>query len=173
MNATAFFTLIALILSGIFFFFKPMEIKELEHKEIAQLELTNFTLYELTENGLKTTLSGLKGERFSDRYESEQISFTDTSKEYTQNMTADYGVYHENVVYLSGNVHYGREDGLEFTSDEASYRQDDATIRTEGSFSISRDSDHFSGRKLLYDSKKEHISAEDIRSSYTITDKKE
>ena len=173
MSATAFFTLIALILGGIFFFFKPMELKELEHKEIAQLELTDFTLYELTEKGLKTTLSGLKGERYVDRYESKQISFTDTSKEYTQNMTADHGVYHKNTVYLSGNVHYGREDGLEFASDEASYSQDDGTIRTEGPFVISRENDRFDGEKLLYDSKNEHLSAEKIRSSYTITDNKE
>lgn len=173
MSVTVFFSVVVSILTAIFVFFRPMELDEPVFTEIAQLELDGFTLYELNENGLKTTLSGMKGARYEDRYEAAGISFTDSSKEYTQNMVADYGIYQDSVVYLSGGVRYTREDGLEFISDEATYEQKTATVSTEGPFTVLENENKVTGKTLVYQTKEGKIAAKNIDGNYFINEEKE
>ena len=107
----------------IFFMFKPMDIKQQHFKDVPLFELNDFTLYELNPEGLTALLYGTKGTRYADRYTIKNIDYTDNSKKYIANMVADFGVYKNEIVKLTGHVVYVREDGLTFKSDQVTYNK--------------------------------------------------
>lgn len=172
MTVNSFFVFVLLLLAAIFVFFKPVDVKTQQHSEVAQLDLSRFTLYELGQTGLQTVMSGEKGWRFSDRYEVEDINYTDKTKELAQNMTADFGKYRDNFMHLKGDVRYMREDGLKFFSNEATYNQKRSVARTKGDFEIIQDGNRVKGKNLFYQTDSGVTNASSINAVYTITEGK-
>ena len=171
-NANNFFVLIALILGSILFFFQPVEIKEQKQDggEVAELELRNFTLYELDVNGLKDVMIGQKSYRFKDRIEVEEIDYTDSTRELQNNVQADFGVYRgDDLITLEGNVRYYREDGMKFRSDRALIDQKEETITADGPFKMDKFADNIVGNDLFYDTKKGLSRAKDVTGVFTLT----
>lgn len=123
MNINHFFLMIFSGLLMIFFLFKPMEITEQKHGEIAMFQIENFLLHELNPTGLITLIKGEEGKRFTNRYEVDKIDYTDNSKEFKANMLANFGIYKNEIVTLSGDVDYTREDGFRFTTQEVVYER--------------------------------------------------
>ena len=171
MTVNTFFVLVVLLLAGIFFIFKPMSVRPEEKTEVAQIDLVNFTTYELDENGLRNVMSGSHGWRYTNRYEILDINFTDKTKNYLQKMSADFGNYQDDVVNLVGDVRYKREDGLAFMSEEATYEQKRSTASTKGEFVIVQGSDWVRGRALVYNSAAGTAKAKDIHAGYVIREK--
>ena len=171
MTVNTFFVLVVLLLAGIFFIFKPMSVKSEEKMEVAQIDLVNFTTFELDENGLRNVMSGTHGWRYTNRYEILDINFTDKTKDYLQKMSADFGNYQDDVVSLVGDVRYKREDGLAFMSNEATYEQKRSTASTEGEFKIIQNGDWVEGRALVYNSAAGTVNAKEIRANYVIREK--
>lgn len=166
MNINLFFiTLIALLLS-VFIFFKPIEVNVPDHKEIAQLELKNFQIYEVEEKGVKSILEGEMGQRFENRYEIRDVTFKDTSKTYMEVMHADHGRYQDDKVYLNQNVTYARADEMTFKSDEAMYDINNSLVTTEGSFIMSAKRNYFKGHKLKFNTKENTMLAQKVSGSY-------
>ncbi len=168
-----FFIFIALVLASILLFFKPMPIKETleDGAEVAELELRNFTLYELSTDGLKDIMIGHYGFRYGDRTEVEEIDYTDSIGDQRNNLQADYGVYNnKDLITLEGNVRYYREDGMRFKSDVAVIDQINETITAVGPFSMDRDEDNVVGTDLFYDSKKGLSNAKDVTGFFTLTE---
>ena len=164
-NVNYFFLLIAAILASILLFFQPKEVKQrpIDAKEVAELELHHFTLYELTLVGLKDVMKGKEGFRYKDRIEIEKIDYTDNSRKLQNNITADFGVYDNvNLITLEGNVRYHREDGLRFKTNRALLHQREETIRTFGPFTMDKQVDNIVGTDLFYDSKKGLSDAQDV-----------
>ncbi|WP_345978190.1 hypothetical protein [Sulfurimonas sp. HSL3-7] len=153
-SANYFFITVAFVLAAILYFFKPMEIEERIDKEVAQLELLNFTLYELGVDGLKDIMIGRHGLRFDDRIEIRDIDYTDSTRSLQNNIQADFGRYNNReIITLEGNVRYYREDGLNFNSDRAVIHQKDETIDAAGPFTLHKNSESAVGTDLFYDRK--------------------
>ncbi len=172
-NANTFFIIIALILASILIFFQPSPLQETgtEKEEVPQLELRNFTIYELDVNGLKDIMLGHYGFRYEDRIEVEEIDYTDSTNKQRNNLQADFGVYNnKDLITLEGNVRYYREDGMTFRSDKAIIHQTDETIMAVGPFRMEKGTDHAVGTDLFYDTKNGVTKAKDVTGFYTFVE---
>lgn len=154
----------------IYIFFNPAKLQQFETKEIAQLELFNFTIYDLDKNGLRSIFSGLKGYKYKDRYEVSDINYTDNTKEYTANIQSDFGIYKDNIVNMQGNVVYARSDGLTFKTGEATYNQNTGFLKTPSTYTLYKNDDKITGTKLIFDSKENHVVSKQISATYQIND---
>ncbi len=174
LDANYFFLAIGAILLAILLFFKPTKVQDLPHsnKEVPALELHNFTLYELDQNGLKDIMKGKKGYRFSKRLEIADINYTDSTHTLRNNLLADYGVYNNvDLITLKGNVRYHREDGMRFVTNKAIVNQKKETIDTRGPFTLYKQEDIVIGKDLYYDSKKGLSRAKDVTGLFELDEK--
>jgi len=172
-SANHFFIAIATVLAAILLFFKPTKFDEpLSQKvEIAELELRNFTLYEVGLDGLKDIMVGKEGYRFKNRFEVKEIDYTDSTRKLQNNLKADFGRYNnKNLITLKGNVRYHREDGVHFVTDRAIVHQHKETITTVGPFKMDRLSDEVVGKDLFYDTKKGHATAKQVTGVFQLQD---
>ena len=170
-SANHFFIVIALLLAAILLFFQPTDVEErtFGDLEVAELELHNFTLYELDVNGLKDIMIGRKGVRYGDRIEVVDIDYTDSSQALQNNLQADYGIYNnKDLITLKGNVRYYREDGMQFRSDEAVINQKEETIATVGPFKMDKLNDNVVGTDLFYDTKRGITKAKEVTGFFTL-----
>lgn len=170
MNINLFITTMTLILVAIYVFFKPIKIDKPDHSEIAQLELKDFTVFEMIETGVKSVLVGVSGKRFENRYEVDQVTFTDASKAKLEVMYADHGRYQEDVIYLSESVTFEQEEGLRFESNEACYDIDAALVQTQGDFVITAKDSNITGTKLAFNTKTNRVHAKQIRALFQLED---
>lgn len=172
-NANYFFVAIALVLASILFFFQPMHVEENlpGDKEVPELEMNNFTLYELDTTGLKNIMIGRQGYRFKDRIEVNDIDYTDSTRSLQNNLQADFGIYDNiNLITLEGNVRYYREDGIKFVTDKAVIYQKEEKIKASGPFKIDKAADYIVGTDLYYDAKKGISHARSVTGFYTLTE---
>ncbi|MGB5965420.1 MAG: LPS export ABC transporter periplasmic protein LptC [Sulfurimonadaceae bacterium] len=172
-SANYFFIAVALILAAILLFFQPVPIKNTmkDNVEVAELELRNFTLYELGVDGLKDIMIGHYGFRYGDRIEVEEIDYTDNTGTLRNNLQADFGVYNnKDLITLEGNVRYYREDGMQFRTNKAVINQIDESITAIGPFTMDKQTDNVVGTDLFYDSKNGLIKAKDVTGFFTLTE---
>ncbi len=170
MNINLFFICVFAGLAMIYIFFNPMQLQEFDKKEVPQLELLNFSVYDLDTKGLKSVFYGKKGFKYEDRYEVTDMNYTDNSREYIAHLQADFGRYKESVIDLRGNVVYKRADGLTFQTDAASYNQKTAIFQAPNAYTFYRNDDKITGTKLVFDSKENHILSKNIAATYQIQD---
>jgi LPS export ABC transporter protein LptC len=171
MSANYFFLSVGAVLLLILLLFRPMQTQTEVTQEVAQLELFDFVLHELDQQGLRNVLSGSEGKRFTDRYVIKDVNYTDNTKKYVENMRSDTGVYKGNVVTLEGNVRYHRKDGIYFNSEKATFDQNQSVARTHGKFVLTRVSDRVQGDDLYYNSDSGKIKAQNITAFYRINEK--
>ena len=172
-SANHFFVGIALVLAAILFLFEPDLVVEQKKdgKEIAELELRNFTIYELDVIGLQNIMIGREGYRFKDRIEVKDIDYTDSTHALQNNVQADFGVYRgEDLITLEGNVRYYREDGMKFRSDRADINQTEETITAIGPFKMDKFADNVVGDDLFYDTKNGLSKAKNVTGFFTLTE---
>ncbi len=172
-SANYFFIAIGLILASILLFFQPVPVTNTmeDNVEVAELELRNFTLYELGPEGLKDILIGRYGYRYGNRIEVEEIDYTDSAGNNRNNLQADFGIYdNKDLITLEGNVRYYREDGMRFKTDQAVINQAEETITAPGPFTMDKATDNVVGIKLFYDSKNGRTKAKNVTGIFTLTD---
>lgn len=151
-----------------FIYFKPAEHDQLEANEIPIFELDHFNIYEISPAGINHFFEGDHGKRFSDRYEVTQAKFSNNKKALFESIRADNASYKDEIVSLNGNVHYVRDDGLQFNSDEGVYDQNRSIITTDGVFTITKNANSVHGTHLYYDLNLDTVSADHIRGSYQL-----
>ncbi|MBU0632403.1 LPS export ABC transporter periplasmic protein LptC [bacterium] len=173
MNINFYFIYISIGLAMIYLFFHPMKLEKFNKSEIAQLELTNFTMYDLNQDGLKSIFSGTKGYRYVNRYEVFDINYTDNSEALIANITSDFGIYKNHLVSMYGDLVYTRADGLTYKSDDGNYNQKTGFLRTESKYISYRNNDRITGDSLVYDSKKGHATSKNVSAIYEITNNSE
>jgi LPS export ABC transporter protein LptC len=156
----------------IFVFFKPLEIKKQEFKNVPLLNIDKFTMYEFDVKGLQTVMSGKRALRFSDRYTVNDINFTDYSKEFNSNMKAKRGLYKGDIVDLKGDVRYHREDGLAFKSPTLVYNTKTAIATTNDDYIANFGVNTMIGKSLIYNSKLNRIKSTDVLIKYKLNEKK-
>ena len=151
--------------------FEPVKVKEttVNGAEVAELEMSNFTLYELDESGLNNIMIGRKGLRYGDRIEVIDIDYTDSTQKLQNNLQADTGIYNnEYLITLEGNVRYYREDGMKFVTSRAIIDQEKETIETDGRFKMNKFTDNVIGSDLFYDTKNGLTHAKMVTGFYTL-----
>ena len=156
----------------IFFLFKPLQIKEKNFGEIPLLDMNEFVMYELDNQGLHTLMAGKKALRYKDRYVVDYVDFTDNSKEYISNMKADKGLYKNDIVDLEGNVFYVREDGLSFESPTMKYNTKSSVATTKDNYVAYRDQNKMRGTSLEYNSLLKKMKSKKVTINYQIAEEK-
>jgi LPS export ABC transporter protein LptC len=168
MNINIFFVFISSVLLSILFLFKPLELQQKNHNSIALFNLSVFTIYEFDENGLLSVLNGEEGIRYKDRYEIQDVDYTDNSQEFVANIQSDYGVYKNEVINLNANVVYIREDGVTFESQEAVYNTKTSIVRVDKDFVIYKNKNIIRGVLLVYNNKLDIMKFHNVRAIYQI-----
>ncbi|MBU1658373.1 LPS export ABC transporter periplasmic protein LptC [bacterium] len=171
MNINVFFLIVSLGLMMIFFLFKPLDIKKQKFIDVPLFELSSFTLFELNNEGLSTIMKGLKAIRFNNRYEVENLNYTDNSKVYIANMSANNGLYKDDVISLRGDVTYSREDGLVFQTQEATYNKKTKIAFTDKDFIAYRGTDKITGSSLVYNNSLNTTKSKNVIAQYTLEEK--
>ncbi len=151
-----------------FSYFKPTSSLLTKIAEVPQFELDQFVIYEISPTHIEHFFEGAHGKRFSDRYEATEAKFTNNEKELLESIGANNALYKDDVVYLKGNVHYVRADGLELRSNEGVYDQKHSFVKTDGPFTITKDQNSINGIGLYYDLILDTVSADKVRGSYQL-----
>ncbi len=168
MSINRFFVLIALVLLGIFTYHKPIDQPLASDEETPKFSLEKFVIYEISESGIGRFFQGEKGDRYEDRYEVASAKFSDNSKKLFESIRSDHARYQDDVIYLNGNVHYVRADGLEFRSQEGIYDKKASLVQTKGDFVITQHAHRIDGTRLRYHTSADTVSADQIRGTYEL-----
>ena len=156
----------------IFFFFKPLDIKEQEFSDIPLFELEKFKLIELNNDGLTTILTGNRGIKYNNRYTIFDINYTDNSKEYLANMKAKNGVYKGDIVDLKGNVTYSREDGLSFKTQEATYSKKTNIAKSLTNYISYMGENEVIGSSIEYNNILKTVRSKNVKATYQFKERK-
>ena len=171
-SVNSFFLFVFSGLVMIFVFFKPLDIKEQEFFDVPLFEIKTFSMYELTAVGLKTFMAGNNTLKYEDRYLVENIDYTDNSKDYIANMKADKGLYRDDIVDLTGNVSYIREDGLSFESQFVTYDKNTSIVESKGDFVAYRDENSIFGSSMKYNNLLKKMESTNVLVKYQLQESK-
>lgn len=172
MKITHFFVLLSLFCVAIFTFLKPADYTQANSGEVAQLEIEDFTLFEITKAGVESVVSGTSGRQFATFYEVENAHYIENKNNMSEHLYADKGKFEGDVAYLDRNVRYFREDGLSFEGDHAVYDTKKEKLYVPERFTLTQNENVVYGKELHYDVKNGQIQASHIDASYYIQEKK-
>ena len=156
----------------VFFFFKPLALKQQIFDDVPVFEISSFTLYELDIDHLTTVMRGESATRYANRYEVLKMNYTDNSKNYVASMHSQNGVYINDTMILSNDVVYSREDGLSFETQEAIYNKSTNLTYINKEFVLYRDDDKVTGTSLVYDNNLNTATAKKVKAKYNIQESK-
>ncbi|MDP3120142.1 MAG: LPS export ABC transporter periplasmic protein LptC [Sulfuricurvum sp.] len=168
MSINLFFVLLLSLLLGMFGYFKPTLFVGETKKEVPKFELESFVVYEISATGIDRFFEGNHGMRFEDRYEVSSAKFSNNSKDLFESISANEALYKDDIISLEGDVHYVREDGLQFRSDEGKYDTVNSLVSTRGSFVITQNSNRVNGTQLLLNTQQKTVSANAVSGSYQL-----
>ncbi len=172
MKLTHFFIILLLFSVSIFVFLQPGSYTRSRDSKVPQLEIEDFSVYELTTEGVKSVLSGTVGRQFSTHYEVENAHYVENKKVLSEHLYADVGKFEKEIAYLDENVRYFREDGLSFESDHAVYDTKKETLYVPKKFIFTQNENVVYGSELNYNAKTGKMSAQKVDASYYLEDKK-
>lgn len=172
MNINYFFLFLIVCLSMIFFLFEPRQQVQSSNVSIPSLELNNFTLSELSANGLVSTMHGEQGIKHSDRYEIKYLNYTDNSGDYISNIKAGNAFYKETSLELEDDIKYFREDGLSFTTQKANYNKKTNIITSTTRFISHLNKNTIQGSNLEYDITKTILKSKNVIVNYQLKERK-
>lgn len=172
MRITHFFVLLFLFAASLLVFLKPQDYSKNTGTKVPQLEIEDFTVYEIGKQGVQNVISGTLGRQFSSHYEVENAHYVENKNQLGEHLYADRGRFEKEVAYLDENVRYFREDGLSFESNHAVYHTKKEVLHVPEKFVLTQNENIIYGRKLNYNVKSGDIAAEKIDANYYIEDKK-
>ena len=155
-------------LVGMFVYFKPTIFIDEIREESPKFEVESFIVYEISTTGIDRFFEGEHGKRFENRYEVSSAKFSNNSKDLFESISANEALYKEDIITLEGNVHYVREDGLEFRSAEGKYDTPRSLVSTRGGFVITQNSNKVNGTQLLFNTQHHTVSANAVSGSYQL-----
>jgi LPS export ABC transporter protein LptC len=171
MNINISFFIIFLGLMVIYIFFKPMQLQNYQRKEIANFEVENFIIHELNSDKLITLMQGSYAYNYPDRYEVKDVNYTDSSKKLLSNIVSKRGIYKDQVMYISGDVVFKREDGLTFKSQKTVYNEKTGIVRNNDKFVLLRENNSVTGDGLIYNNILNKIHSKNVRVIYNLKEK--
>jgi LPS export ABC transporter protein LptC len=161
-----------LALISIYAFFKPLNIKQQAFVDVPLFEIKDFTMYELDRVGLQTIMVGSEAVRYSNRYKIINMDYTDNEKEYIANMKADKGIYKDDLVTLSGNVEYIRDDGLTFETKKATYNRKTSDVISDVGYIAYLNESTIKGSYIRYNNDKNKIYSKNVRAKIQLQERK-
>lgn len=170
MSLNNFFLLVLGLLILIFVVYKPDFVATQNEKDIPLLELENFTLYELNTSTLTSTMQAKRGLRYKNHYEAYNVSFKNKSSKLEQTINGNKAFYDTITLILSGDVHYKREDGLNFLSQYGKYSKKTKIFETNSSYLSYRDKDTIIGDSLSYDTQRQLSKSKNIKAVFNINE---
>jgi LPS export ABC transporter protein LptC len=151
----------------VYFFFKPLNIKEQKFVDVPLFEISSFTMYEMDKVGLKTIMMGSSAVKYNDeRYVVKDMDYTDNAKAYKANMKADNGIYKEDLVKLNGNVIYVREDGLTFETQSVLYNTKTSIAISDTNYTSYKNNNIVTGSYIKYDNINNVVESKDVVATY-------
>ena len=168
MSINFFFILVLSALVGMYGYFKPTMFKAQTKEEVPKFELESFVVYEISKLGIDRFFEGEHGKRFDDRYEVSSAKFSNNSRNLFEYISAKDALYKDDVITLNGDVHYVREDGLQFRSNEGKYDTAHSLVSTHGDFVITQNNNRVSGSQLQLNTKNHTVSANAVSGSYQL-----
>ena len=173
MKLTHFFFLLFLFSMALFVFLKPQSYVNVSEKNVALLEIEDFTLYEINTDGVQSVVSGTIGWQYANHYEVQKAHFVQNKNKLGEHIYADKGVFEQNTAYLDDNVRYFREDGLSFESDLAVYNTKKEQLSVPEKFVLTQNKHVVYGSNLDYNSHTGLMQAQKIDANYYIEEKNE
>lgn len=171
MNINIFFVFVVSGLMMIFVLFKPLNIKTQNYTDVPLFDVTSFTLFEFNTNKLTTIMNGSYAVRFKDRYKVKDIDYTDNTREYLANIKANKGVYKDDVVDLTGDVLYTRDDGLTFQSETASYNKNSTIVETKSDYVSFMGKNRVVGTSVKYNNLTKEMESENVTVNYQLKER--
>lgn len=168
MSLNLFFLLLIALLMGMYGYFNPDYSALDKNKEIPQIELSHFTLYEISQKRIDHILEGEEGKKFEAYYVITSAKFGDNTKNLFQSIRSDHADYRNDILNLEGNIHYVRQDGLEFRSKEGVYNAKESLIQTQGAFVITQNANRIDGTTLHYNTAQDTVSADRVCGVYQL-----
>lgn len=171
MRLTYFFISLFVFFGLMFVFFNPQSPTNIVQKDVAQMEIEDFTLYEIDKIGVQSVVSGTLGRQYPEHYEVENAHYIENKNKLGEHLYADKGRFEKDIVYLNNNVRYFREDGLSFESDHAVIDTKKDVVTVPDAFVLTQNENIIYGSKLHYNSLTGQIRAKNIDANYYIEEK--
>lgn len=172
MNINIFFVFIIIGLAMIFFLFKPIDITQQKVSNMPLLEIENFKITELDKKGLLSVSEGFKGIKYIDRYTVENLNYTDNTKKYLSNIRANNGTYKGNLIELSGDVVYSREDGFSLQTQNANFNEKTKVVNSTSKYISHFNGNEARGSSIQYDTTRGIVKSKNIVAKYKIKERK-
>ena len=115
---------------------------------------------------------GTKAIRYADRYSVDNINYTDNTQKYIANMKADNGIYKNEILTLSGNIIYTREDGLTMETSKAIYNKKNSVTTIDNDFVSYKGNNRVIGSSAIYNNKDNKLASKNVIAKYQIKEKK-
>ena len=145
-----------------------MNLKQQEFVDVPLFELSTFIIYEIDKIGLDTMMIGTRAIRYADRYSVDNINYTDNTQEYIANMKANNGIYKNNILTLTGDVVYNREDGLVMETSKAVYNKKNAVTTIDKDYISYQGNNRVVGSSAIYNNKLNKIASKNVIVKYQI-----
>jgi len=149
-----------------------MNLKQQKFIDVPLFELSTFIIYEINKVGLDTMMLGTKAIRYADRYSVDNINYTDNTQKYIANMKADNGIYKNEILTLSGNIIYTREDGLTMETSKAIYNKKNSVTTIDNDFVSYKGNNRVIGSSAIYNNKNNKLASKNVIAKYQIKEKK-
>ena len=172
MRITHFFVIVFLFAASLLVFLEPQEYLKSTEAKIAQLEIEDFSIYEISKEGVQSVVSGTLARQYPTYYEVENVHYIENKNQLGEHIYADQGKFEKEVAYLDENVRYFREDGLSFESDHAVYNTKKELLHVPEKFILTQNENIIYGTELNYNVKTGAIVAKEIDANYYVEDKK-
>ena len=171
MKLTHFFIFLLLFSISLFVFLQPQSYAQNTDENVPQLEIEDFTLYEIDKIGVQSVVSGTIGRQYIKHYEVQNVHYIENKNKMGEHLYADSGIFKLDTAYLNDNVRYFREDGLSFESDHAVYNTEKELLYVPDKFVLTQNENIIYGSELHYNSLSGDMDAKKIDANYYIEEK--
>jgi LPS export ABC transporter protein LptC len=169
---THFFILLFVLSFSLFVLLKPQAYSKSADGQVPQLEIEDFTLYKLDEEGVQSVVSGTIGRQYVSYYEVQNAHYIENKNKLGQHLYSDKGRFEKDIAYLDDNVRYFREDGLSFESDHAVYDTKKEFLYVPKKFILTQNENVVYGKELHYNSITGEVLAQDVDANYYMEERK-
>jgi lipopolysaccharide-assembly LptC-related protein len=157
---------------SLFVLLKPQAYSKSADGQVPQLEIEDFTLYKLDEEGVQSVVSGTIGRQYVSYYEVQNAHYIENKNKLGQHLYSDKGRFEKDIAYLDDNVRYFREDGLSFESDHAVYDTKKEFLYVPKKFILTQNENVVYGKELHYNSITGEVLAQDVDANYYMEERK-
>ena len=153
-------------MAGLYFALSPENIKNIDNKEIAQIDVGNFELLQFNQTSMMRKLSGNSAKRFSNRVVISELSLNEYSEKDTENLNSRHATYKDKRFHLHGGVKYKKNSDFSFTTQRLFYDKTLDFIYVPKKFTMQNGLNLAKAENMVYDRKNGTMRAEKINALF-------